>query len=66
MPILQHMSANELIQQIKALPEQEQREVYDFVITLRSDEKAGETKTFEQAADAVFRKHDELLRMLAK
>ncbi len=63
------MSASEIIEQIKALPRDEQRLVAEFVreadLTGKSD-GATRAERFQLAADAVFRKHDEALRRLAQ
>jgi hypothetical protein len=63
------MSANELIEQIKALPAAERRVVVDFVKELDqqpSNAAASRRERFENAADTVFRKHHEALRRLAQ
>ncbi|HSH94869.1 MAG TPA: hypothetical protein VK968_12035 [Roseimicrobium sp.] len=64
------MSAQEIIEQIKALPPQERAVVVDFVQHL--DEpgavKQGPISESElhDAADRIFSRHDELFRKLAK
>jgi hypothetical protein len=66
------MSANEVIEQIKALPDREKQQVYAFVLAEKNTNGRStaddviDSKTFEQAADAVFAKHGDLLRMLAQ
>jgi hypothetical protein len=63
------MSAEEIIKQIKALPAEEQAEVTRFLQKLNvnghNQIDAIDDVDFQKAADAVFAKHDELLRKLA-
>ncbi len=65
------MSAAEVIAEIKKLPRQEREEVVSFVSTNQSKliedpQKAKMAVSFDEAAEAVFAKHDELLRRLAQ
>jgi hypothetical protein len=67
------MSAAEVIEQIKALPREEQREVSEFVRALDQKEEGQATgpryaddAAFASAIDKVFDKHDELFRKLAQ
>jgi hypothetical protein len=58
------MSAAEIIEQIKALPQSEVEIVREF---LSKEQPATETTAdFEEAASQVFAKHDRVLRELAK
>ena len=64
------MSAAEIIEQIKALPAEEQAKVAVFVRDLpaaNGDARSGtmDDAHFRKAADAVFSKHGELLKKLA-
>lgn len=64
------MSAAEIIEQIKALPAEEQAQVAKFVRDLETALAEPKTntmdgETFRKAADAVFAKHGELLKKLA-
>jgi hypothetical protein len=69
------MSAAEIIEQIKALPLEEQREVSQFVrahVDTKS-EAAGATgvryaddETFNAAVERVFERHEELFKKLAE
>ena len=64
------MSVAELIEQIKALPPAELEKVRRFL--LKDDPKSGASvqyatdEVFNQSAERVFEKHDELLRKLAQ
>lgn len=65
------MSATEIINEIRRLPEQEQDEVFSFVETENRKRAAGQARhaadaDFEKAADKVFRENDNLFRRLAK
>jgi len=65
------MSAIEIIEQIKALPQEERREVFAFVRETEETRRQKEVRyvddeTFRRAADAVFEKHHELFRRLAE
>jgi hypothetical protein len=75
------MSAQEVIEQIKALPPEEQRVVEEFVqsglerarqlsssdaVTSQQEVRYVEKATFEAAMEVVFAKHDELFRRLAQ
>ncbi|HSI15498.1 MAG TPA: hypothetical protein VK961_25865 [Chthoniobacter sp.] len=68
------MSAAEIIEQIKALPLEEQREVFSFV---REAEKESasvngqgvryvDDRTFDVAVERVFEQHSELFKKLAE
>jgi hypothetical protein len=57
------MSTAELIEKIKMLPPEQQKEVEGFVLRLTEQRSA---KSFEKASAAVFKKHSKLLRELAK
>lgn len=61
------MSAAEIIEQIKSLPETEQVKVSAFMDELMESKRgrSGDNK-FEEAKKWVFREHDELLRRLAQ
>lgn len=66
------MSATEIIERIKTLPVAEQKAVMAFVSDLQDRPVASsgpqrmDRKTFEQAKEVVFRKHDEAFRRLAQ
>jgi hypothetical protein len=62
------MSAADIIEQIKRLPLDEQRQVKDFLISNKEGEdvKYADQATFKKAADEVFAKYDNLLRKLAQ
>lgn len=68
------MSAAEIIEQIKALPLEEQREVFSFVRKVEKESAAAsgqgvryaDDKTFDAAVDRVFERHDELFKKLAE
>lgn len=67
------MSAHELIEEIKKLPSEEQKEVFIFLagsVMAGRPQQAGpwlEKKlSFEEACDVVFRENRELLSLLAK
>ena len=63
------MSAAEIIEQIKALPEEERQQVAAYLKAVNhAPDSARETHQLRvrRAADAVFRKHDEALRRLAQ
>ena len=61
------MSATEIIEQIKALPPEEQARVVEFVSTLNGEPPVRymDEKTFQAAVDKVFAEHHEVLRKLA-
>lgn len=62
------MSAAELIEQIKALPPAELEIVRNFMLngdTASAVRYASDT-AFQEVADSVFEKHEELLRKLAQ
>lgn len=58
------MSANEVIEQIKQLPREEQRKVVAYVHELVSSGKVSEE--FRRIADEVFTTNAELFRKLAQ
>lgn len=65
------MSATEIIEQIKTLPHEEQRQVFAFVRDAETPREPASVryadhKSFREAADRVFEKHDELFRRLAE
>jgi hypothetical protein len=67
------MSATEVIEEIKKLPANDQREVFVFLagkIMAGNDSKAkpwlGKKLTFDEACEIVFRENRELLSLLAK
>jgi transcriptional regulator with AAA-type ATPase domain len=62
------MTARLVIDQIKALPPEEQVKVLDFLEEVKSARqgRAMEGKTFEESAKGVFTRHAELLRKLGK
>jgi hypothetical protein len=67
------MSATEIMQQIEALPENEQRKLFVLLtrkgVGARADEPKpwlGRKLSFEDAGDVVFRENRELLSALAK
>jgi hypothetical protein len=61
------VSVSQIIEEIKALPPQEQARIVDFVNDLKSkhEVKYASDEEFQAAADEVFSKHRELLRRLA-
>jgi hypothetical protein len=63
------MTAHEVIDQIKALPDQEKAKVIDFVQALDPARPAGremDQSTFDQAASRVFTRHTDLMRKLSQ
>jgi hypothetical protein len=65
------MSANEVIEQIKQLPREEQRQVALFIQTLEQQGSAGSpargvSAEFKQIADEVFTTNAELFKKLAQ
>ena len=63
------MSAIEIIEQIKALPQAERQVVDQFVkssSTTEDSSSAGKTSEFEGLVDRVFDKHANLLHRLAQ
>jgi len=64
------MSAAEIIEQLKALPEGEREEVIQFVRNWTpanaSDAKLSREERFRRAADKVFAEHHDLLNRLAQ
>lgn len=63
------MSAQEVIEMIKALPPQEQREVAEFARTLEPQpgKSADDVRPgFDQLAEKMFNQYDDLFRELAK
>ena len=69
MGYLRSVSAQEIIEQIKALPPNDQAMVLDFVRTLAPQEKRIRYATAEEAkaaGDKVLAEHDAVFRMLAQ
>lgn len=60
------MSAAEVIEQIRALPQSEQAVVREFVTRELATPKARTRKNFEEAKSEVFNKHGELLKLLSQ
>jgi len=60
------VSTAELIETIKALPPEKQKQVVLFIQHLQTQAVGKETVAFEKAADSVFAKHGKLLSELAK
>lgn len=68
------MSAAEIIEQIKALPLEEQRRVFSFVREVEKESAAtggpgvryADDEAFEAAVERVFERHDELFKKLAE
>jgi len=62
------MKALEVIDQIKALPPEEQAKVIDFIDEVKAAQrvKHADNKSFAAAADWVFKEHAELMRKLSK
>lgn len=67
------MSANEVIEQIQKLPNDEQERVFAFLLEKRHRCKAPESNVqyasdadFDKSAEKVLREHAELLRRLAQ
>ena len=62
------MTAQVLINQIRALPPEEQSKVLDFLEEVKSARqgRAMAAKTFEKSAQRVFTRHAELLRKLGQ
>lgn len=62
------MNAHEVIDQIKALPPEEQAKVLDFIEEVQSLRrgKQGDERDFAAAADWVFAEHAELMRKLSQ
>ena len=62
------MTARAVIEQIKALPPDEQAKVVEFLEELRSVQQLGTMKaeTFEESAKRVFDRHAELMRKLSQ
>ncbi len=67
------MSAAEVIAELEKLPRQEQEEVWSFLLHARQAKTSTHVgvafvgdAAFEQAAENVFREHDELFRRLAQ
>jgi hypothetical protein len=65
------MSAAEIIEQIKALPREEQRQVFSFVRSAEAEPVEPKVQymdmaTFRAAKERVFEKHSELFRRLAQ
>ena len=62
------MSARDVIQQIEALPPEEQREVMAYVDAKKSEmaAKSGERMNFKDAKEHVFTTYRDVLEKLAK
>jgi len=68
------MSAAEIIEQIKALPLEEQMKVLAYIceVERQSDPtndqcvRYADDKTFEEVAERIFERHDELFKKLAE
>jgi hypothetical protein len=62
------VSAAEIIEQIKQLPPEEQRQVKEFLGSKGEPEgvKYADDAAFKKASDEVFAKYDNLLRKLAQ
>ena len=66
------MSALEIIEQIKALPPEEKAAVVDFVHRMEaalpqsSDMRSMDRRAFEDAAEKIFDRYDDLFRKLAQ
>jgi hypothetical protein len=64
------MSAQEIIEQIQALPAEEQQKVAAYVVTLSQSRETGASSDirpgFDEMAGEVFDRYDELFRELAK
>lgn len=59
------LTAQEIIQQIKTLPPEEQAEVVNFVAN-ELQMKATDGKTFQEASKQMFERHAELMRKLSR
>ena len=62
------MNAYEVINQIKAMPPEEQAKVVDFIEEVKSllRDKQGDERNFAAAADWVFAEHAELMHKLSQ
>ena len=62
------MKASEVIDQIKALPPEEQSKVVDFIEEVKAMQrgKSADQASFAQAAQWVFAEHAELMRKLSQ
>jgi len=62
------MSATDIIEQIKTLPADQQREVAQFVgqLVQASDDRSAVRPGFPEAAEEMFDRYDNLFRELAK
>lgn len=62
------MRAREVIDQIMALPPQEQAKVIDFIEEVKARQRVQDPdkRTFDEAAAWVFEEHAELMRKLSK
>lgn len=65
---LPHMEAREVIDQIKALPPEEQAKVVDFIEEVKAMQrvKYADQMSFAEAAKWVFTEHAELMRKLSR
>lgn len=62
------MKAREVIDQIIALPPEEQAKVIDFIEEVKASQQGqhGKSVSFEEAANWVFNEHQELMRKLSQ
>jgi hypothetical protein len=62
------MTARGVIDQIKALPPEEQAKVIEFLEEVKTAQRVGtmSSKTFEEAAKRVFDRHAELMQKLSQ
>ena len=64
------MTAQDVIEQIKALPPEERAKVVGFIHALEAAQPLGashaDEKTFAEAAEWTFREHAELMRKLSQ
>lgn len=62
------MTAHAIIDQIKALPAEEQAKVIEFLEEIKSEQRTHTIRPpdFEEAAERVFDRHTELLRKLGQ
>ncbi len=62
------MTAHEVIDQIRALPPEEQAKVLEFIEEVKTAQrlKQADDNSFSAAADWVFREHSDLMRKLSQ
>lgn len=64
------MNAQEIIEQIKTLPPEEQQRVAEFVknssVQSQPEVRYADERQFREIVETVFEKHDELFRRLAE